>query len=194
MSNLPVASASDIEAAPLVIDLRDARSFAAGHVPGSINIPYSDTASAWAGWVAPWGAPVILIGPVGVVDVMRIDLARVGWDAVTAAVTNGLAAWTATGRSLRSYRVADFTDLVAEVPDLVVDSRDPKEAVTIVPGAFVCHPSAIAAADLPTGSPWLHCVTGHRAAIASSILDAKGLQPVLVLDDLARYRGPLVPR
>ena len=37
--------------------------------------------------------------------------------------------------------------------------------------------------ELPTGEVWVYCRTGHRAAIAASILDAAG-RTVVAVDDL----------
>jgi hypothetical protein len=42
---------------------RDRESFAAAHVPGSINIELDDAFATYVGWIVPFGAPLVLILP-----------------------------------------------------------------------------------------------------------------------------------
>ena len=49
------------EAGAFVIDTRPAASFAAGHLPGSINIPLDRSFSTWAGWLTPYDRDLYLV-------------------------------------------------------------------------------------------------------------------------------------
>jgi len=177
----------------VVIDVRPAEQFAAAHVPGSVNIPFSDSVATYAGWALRWNTPAILVGRTpGEVAETRLQLARIGWDAVVGAFDDGLAAWTAAGNVPASYRVARWDDLRREEPDLVLDVRDPGEATDRLPGALAVHVASIDPEALPAGEVWIHCATGFRAAIAASLLHAAGRSPILVVDAWSDYPGPRV--
>ena len=68
-----------IDAGEWVVDLRNRRAFAAGHLPGSLSFEYGDSLVANLGWLLPPGTPLTLIGdsPDQVADAQR-DLARIG--------------------------------------------------------------------------------------------------------------------
>ncbi|NIP81219.1 MAG: MBL fold metallo-hydrolase, partial [Gemmatimonadetes bacterium] len=74
----------------VVVDTRSADAFAAGHVPGTINIPLTRAFTTWAGWLVPYDADFYLIGDeAGTAEAVR-DLAMIGLDRVAGAF--GLAA------------------------------------------------------------------------------------------------------
>lgn len=177
----------------VVVDLRPAARFAAGHLPGSINVPAGDTAAIYTAWVLDWNTPLVLVGDPETVDDARRHLARIGYDAVDGAVRGGLEPWK--GR-LHRHRRARFSDLLAERPPVVLDVRDPEEAAAdgALPGAVVIHVADLtAAADtLPPGEIWVHCASGYRAAMAIGLLEAAGRTAVHVDDDWdARYASVL---
>jgi len=45
-----------------LVDLREAKTYAAGHVPGSVNIALRGRLETWVGTMVPWKAPLVLIG------------------------------------------------------------------------------------------------------------------------------------
>jgi glyoxylase-like metal-dependent hydrolase (beta-lactamase superfamily II)/rhodanese-related sulfurtransferase len=178
----------------VVVDLRPADEFAGAHVPGSLNIPLDDSTATYAGWVLEWNTPMLLVGrDGGEIREARLQLARIGYDRVIGAIDDGLEDWKAAGKPLSAFRVARWDDLRREEPEVLLDVRDPKEAVHRLPGAIPVHVSSVDPAAVPEGEVWVHCVTGYRAAIAASQLHAAGRSTVLVLDDLDRYQGPRVP-
>jgi len=80
---------------PLLIDVRTADEYAAGHIPGSVNIPFDQVAERLAEWDAPHGVALYcMVGP----------RARQGEAALLAAgyesvfhLEGGFAAWQAAG-------------------------------------------------------------------------------------------------
>lgn len=177
----------------LVIDVRDHRSFAVGHVPQSINIPASETAATYAAWVGDWNRPAVIVGDSAAqVESMRLDMARIGYDRVAGFVSDGLKGWKKSGRRLDTARIATFDDLSDDV-DVLLDVRDPKESTTVLPGAVRTHLSQIDAQSLDEGTIWIHCVTGYRATIAASMLRAQGRDAVAIVDEFARFRGETLP-
>ena len=45
-----------------VVDIRNAREYAAGHIPNSVNIAVRGRLETWVGIMAPWGATWCLCG------------------------------------------------------------------------------------------------------------------------------------
>ena len=59
---LPFARLSTIlESGTIVVDTRHAAEFAAGHIPGTINIPLNKSFNTWAGWFLPFDGDFYLI-------------------------------------------------------------------------------------------------------------------------------------
>ena len=188
IARLTAADLAALDDETRVVDLRPARMFADGHIPRSINIPLSDDTGVYLGWLLPWDAPFVLVAE-NEHDLARgrLQLARIGVDAPRGAVADGLATWRGEGRPLARYRVATFEQLEAERPAAVIDARDPIEAAaTALDGTLNIHVSQLPerAGEVPSGEVWVHCATGFRSAVAASVLEQLGRQPVAVVDDL----------
>ena len=171
-----------------VIDLRPIDVSAAGRIPGSIPIPMADDVAGYAAWIVPWGTPLALVGPAGDVAAVRTQLARIGHDRVVGAVTDGLAGWIGSGRSLVSYEVVAAVDLLRAEPEHVLDVRDPVEyRKGAVPGSVNIHVASVPSRleELPKGEIWVYCASGYRAAMAAGLLARSGRRPVLVTGDPA---------
>jgi glyoxylase-like metal-dependent hydrolase (beta-lactamase superfamily II)/rhodanese-related sulfurtransferase len=191
----PALTADELKATDaLIVDVRSASSFAAGHVPGSISIPISESTGTYAGWVLPWNTPVVLVGD-GPEDVeeARLQLARIGYDRIAGIVADGLAGWVAAGNNPASFRAADWGDFMRERPALLLDVRDPREATQRIAGARPAHVADLDGRSYPDGDVWVHCASGFRAAIAVSLLRARGRDAVAILADFDDFPGPRVP-
>jgi hydroxyacylglutathione hydrolase len=190
----PAAQGADeisrrIDAGEWVVDLRDRRAFAAGHVPGSFSFSYGDSFVSNLGWLLPAGTPVTLIGdsPEQVADAQR-DLARIGIERIagTAGPPSGWA------QRLGSYPVCDFAHLAVawrHEPVAVLDVRRRLEwSESHIEGAVhvPLHRLPAHIPDLPPGPIWVHCQAGYRAAIAASILHAAGREVTAIDDDYHR--------
>ena len=173
-----------------VVDTRPASAFAAGHIPGTINIPLDGSFITWAGWLLPYDRDLYLITDDACTDcgarAVR-DLAMIGLDRVAGVFEHGtLALWSAAGRALGAVTQTTPTDVFAMLERdaaTVIDVRAPDEwAAGHVPGAqniplgrLVEH-----ARDLRSDKPVvLHCQGGARSAIAASLLQAHGVPHVL---------------
>jgi hydroxyacylglutathione hydrolase len=172
-----------------VVDLRNRRAFAAGHLPGSLSFEYGDSLVANLGWLLPPGTPLTLIGygPDQVADAQR-DLARIGIDRI-AGTAGPQSGWA---QRLTSYPVCDFAYLAAawrHEPVAVLDVRRRLEwSESHIEGALhvPLHHLPARIPDLPPGPIWVHCQAGYRASIAASILHAAGREVTAVDDDYHR--------
>ena len=168
-----------------VVDLRDRRVFAAGHVPGSLGFEYGDSLVPNLGWLLPPGTALTLIGdsPEQLASAQR-DLARIGIDRI-AGTAGPPRDWA---RRLTSYPVCTFAHLAAvrrHQGVAVLDVRRRLEwSESHIEGALhvPLHHLPARLPDLPAGPIWVHCQAGYRASIAASILHAAG-HAVTAIDD-----------
>jgi hydroxyacylglutathione hydrolase len=182
-----------IEAGEWVVDLRDRIAFAAGHVPGTFSIPLDQRFATYLGWLIPWGTPLTLLGdsPEQIAQAQR-ELARIGIDRLAAAATGRPETW-AGERGVASIRLAKFGDLAAAMGagngrPVVLDVRRRLEwEESHIAGAvhIPLHELPGKLAELPPGEVWVHCESGYRSVLASSMLAARGRRVVGVDDDFA---------
>src|SRR6202171_6367770 len=85
-----------------VLDVRAGDDYAAGHVPGSINIALSGQFASWAGGILGIHSKPILIGETDAqIEEARMRLARVGIEGVRGYLAGGVAAWQKAGLPVR---------------------------------------------------------------------------------------------
>src|ERR1700681_2160654 len=81
-----------------VLDVRPGDDYAAGHVPGSINIALSGPFASWAGGILGIHSKPILIGETDAqIEEARMRLARVGIEELRGYLAGGVAAWQKAG-------------------------------------------------------------------------------------------------
>lgn len=118
------------------------------------------------------------------------ELARIGIDRPAAAATGGPDHW-AGGQPLRSYPAATFAGLAAvrrHRPVITLDVRRNLEwAESHLDGAahIPLHELPARLSEVPPGEIWVHCLSGYRASVAASFLDAAGRAVVAIDDDYA---------
>lgn len=175
-----------LEQGEWVVDLRNRVAYAAGHVPGSFNFGIDGQIATYIGWMIPWGTPLTLLGESReqVAEAQR-ELVRIGIDHIAASATGGPAEWTDTPATLQR---ADFGDLSQvrhhrEVQILDV-RRAPEYAEAHIDGAvnIPLHDLITRIDEAPQGELWVHCLSGYRSSIATSILAAAG-RTVVAVDD-----------
>jgi len=177
-----------IEAGEWVVDLRNRTAFAAGHLSGSIGFELSDSFVTYLGWLYAWGAPLTLIGEDSAqIAAAKRELVRIGVDHVRGAASGAIDK-LAGASPLRSYRVADFATLAAEIDRDTVTildvRRDDEFQESHLPKAvnIPVHELSGRLNELPAGEVWVHCASGYRASVAASILDSRDRVAVLVDD------------
>jgi hydroxyacylglutathione hydrolase len=190
-----------IEAGEWVVDLRDRIAFAAGHLPGTFSFPLDSQFATYLGWMIPWGTPLTLLGdsPEQVAQAQR-ELVRIGIDRPVAAASGRPVAW-AGGGEVATLRLAKFGDLAAAVGagngrPVVLDVRRRLEwAESHIAGAvhIPAHELPGRLAEIPPGEVWVHCGSGYRAMVASSMLAAAGRRVVGVNDDFTNAAAAGLP-
>jgi hydroxyacylglutathione hydrolase len=173
-----------------VIDARPATEFAAGHVPGTINIPLNRSFTTWAGWLTPFSDDFYLIvddsgsdrGAHNVNEAAK-DLAMIGLDRFSGYFGAGaVREWGSNGRELLTVPQVSATELASllaggQVAVIDVRGRSEWEAghlpgVPNIPVGFLVHQLAAIPRDRPVV---VHCQGGSRSAIAASLLQAHGI-------------------
>lgn len=182
----PVELARRIHRSEWVIDLRQRRVFAAEHLTGTIGIELADPFSTYVGWLIPWATPITLLGDDAdeVAEAQR-QLVRIGIDRPSgAAVGDGPKHW-APDHDRGSYPVVDFAAAVT-LEGTVLDVRRPDErAESAIEGSVHVPMDEVLTRldELPGSTLLVHCASGFRASIATSLLARSGRDVVLIDDD-----------
>jgi rhodanese-related sulfurtransferase len=176
-----------------IVDGRGRRPFADAHVPGSLNIELNEQFASYVGWLLPWASPIVLILPDPERDALEeafTQIRSIGFDDRIDHLAGGVEAWATAGRPLSSYPTGGIADLCGrsvtaeDVSPAILDVRQPGEwAEGTIPGSrtiFVGDLPWRAGEVPPDEETWVICRTGHRAAMAASILDARGVPVRLV--------------
>jgi len=174
----------------VLLDVRSADDFGAGHVPGSVNIGLGGQFAMWAGSLIPLNASIVLIADTAAqVDESVVRLARVGIENVKGYLDGGVENWRRAGLpvdSIPQLSVNELKEKLATTADLqVVDVRRPGEYGNgHVPRAFNAPLATLGrvAAQLPfeKNKPTaVICAGGYRSSAAASLLENLGFTRLL---------------
>jgi hydroxyacylglutathione hydrolase len=172
-----------------VVDTRAASEFMVGAVPGTINIPVSRSFTTYAGSLLPYDRDVHLIVDdrrVQAVDELVRDLAGIGLDRVAGYFgIETIEAWRTSKRQLQTIPTLTLADVAAQLRTdhvTVIDVRGEGEWQSgHVPGSLNLPVGSLEErmGEIPRDRPFIvHCQTGARAAIAASLLRARGFTEV----------------
>jgi len=111
-----------------VVDIREAESFAAGHIPNSVNIALRGRLETWVGIMVPWGSNLILCGTPDEISEAQHRLNRIGYD-VKGVIT--FDDWKNSGLKIYSNKATEPQELYKSMKDgsapMIVDVRLPTE-------------------------------------------------------------------
>jgi glyoxylase-like metal-dependent hydrolase (beta-lactamase superfamily II)/rhodanese-related sulfurtransferase len=177
-----VALAEQMEA--LVLDTRDAESFANGHIPGSINIGLDGQFAPWVGALIPDILQnILVVAAEGREEETIKRLARVGYDRVLGYLEGGFASWLAEKRDFDIVKRINADELAAictENPQAtILDVRKKSENYSErLPNAINLPLDDISHSfnELPEAETlYIHCAGGYRSMIFASILKSRGV-------------------
>ena len=174
----------------VVLDVRSAADFGAGHVPGSINIGLGGQFAIWAASLISMDAPIVIVADSEEkVDQAVMRLARVGIESARGYLSGGIDAWREAGLEVAAVpqiTVNQLKELMARQTNFqVLDVRRPPEYTSgHVPGA-IAEPLS----NLKERVPLLQlepskltaviCAGGYRSSAATSILQQHGFANLL---------------
>ncbi|HZQ71189.1 MAG TPA: rhodanese-like domain-containing protein [Terriglobales bacterium] len=175
-----------LETGVVALDLRPADQFAAGHVPGSVNIPLSGQFASWAGTVLGLSARLVLIADTPEqLEEGRMRLARVGIEDADGFLQGGLEGWSEAGfeiRSIPQVTVQNLENFRSTRKLTVLDVRRQGEWEAGHIHGAEWWPLDRFKADLPKLDPRtpiaVHCKSGYRSIIACSLLQRAGFENV----------------
>ncbi len=196
-----------LSAGEIALDVRSGEEFAAGHVPGSVNIALSGQFASWAGTVLGLSAhPVLIAADDGQLEEARLRLARVGIEVLDGYLDGGVASWQQAGFSLAKIAQISVSELNARLQagDLragklqVLDvRREPEWDAGHIEGAtwWPLDNFRVSPPELDRDAPVaVHCKGGYRSLIASSLLQRAGFRDVVnVVGGLDAWQGAKLP-
>ncbi len=205
-ARLPVGTLISVLAqGGIVVDTRESPEYGRGAVPGTLNIPATRTFTTWAGSLLPYDHDFHLIVDdrrVQTVDELVRDLAGIGLDRLAGYFGSDVVdAWrTSQGRlqTIRSLTLSEVPHQQHSNDKVVLDVRGEEEWRAGHLAESLNIP--LAELDQRTGeiprnrTVIVHCQTGARAAIAASLLRARGFDDVrLFSGGFAEWRAAGLP-
>jgi hydroxyacylglutathione hydrolase len=178
-----------LKAGEIALDVRPMDEFAAGHVPGSVNIALGGQFASWAATVLGLAThPVLIAETDAQIEEARLRLARVGIEELDGYLAGGVAAWKQSGQPLATVAQItpqDLEDRLGAGKVQVLDvRREPEWDAGHVEGAtwwpldnFRVSPPEIDH-EVPLA---VHCKGGYRSMIAASLLQRAGFRNVMNL-------------
>ena len=171
----------------LILDTRHSRTFITGFIPGSMSIGLNGSFAVWVGnLIENIQERIVIITEEGKEEESVSRLARVGYDNAIGYLKGGIDTWKNAGKSLQtitSLEPESFAKLFQANQDLaVIDVRKPGEYnaehlenVASFPLDFIRK--NVDKLDA-TKTYYIHCASGYRSIIASSMLKAKGIDVI----------------
>jgi rhodanese-related sulfurtransferase len=170
----------------LALDVRPGEKFAAGHVPGSVNIALSGQFASWAGALLGLAAdPVLISESEDELSEARMRLARVGLENARGFLKGGTAAWREKGLPLETQTEIPVETLHERLRGgiQILDVRRESEWETGHIDGAVWWPLdnfKVAPPEIDRSAPVaVHCKGGYRSMIACSLLRRAGFANVI---------------
>ncbi len=162
----------------IALDVRTDEEFAAGHVPGSINIALSGQFATWTGSLLGLASePVLIADTAEKVSEARVRLARIGMERVKGYLEGGVTAWRNAGLPVAVVKQMSVETLRKELAAgsiQVLDvRREPEWDAGHIDGAqwWALDHFKVSPPELdPSATTAVHCKSGYRSMIACSLL------------------------
>ena len=176
------------ETGALILDTRDAQTFANGFIPNSINIGIDGSFAPWVGAMIPdIKQEILLVAEPGRETEIITRLARVGYDFTIGFLAGGFEAWKQSGKEIDQIKSISADELATiQKQDAGINILDVRKASeykseyvkgTInVPLDFINDSMASIQKDK---TYYVHCAGGYRSMIFVSILKARGFNHLI---------------
>jgi glyoxylase-like metal-dependent hydrolase (beta-lactamase superfamily II)/rhodanese-related sulfurtransferase len=176
------------ETSALILDTRDAQSFAKGFVPNSINIGIDGSFAPWVGAMIPdIKQEILLVTEPGRETEVITRLARVGYDFTIGYLEGGIESWKKAGKELDTIEsISADTLSLKQQEDPAIAILDVRKASEFgsehiinaqnAPLDFINESMASIDKDK---TYFVHCAGGYRSMIFISILKARGFDHLI---------------
>jgi glyoxylase-like metal-dependent hydrolase (beta-lactamase superfamily II)/rhodanese-related sulfurtransferase len=169
----------------IILDTRPASSFTEGFIPGSVSIGLEGKFAEWAGSLLPFDKPFLLVTETGNERETVVRLARVGFSKIQGYLAGGFAAWQQAGEKTDLIINVEADELAMDIPYdenlVVVDVRKEVEfgdahikGAVNIPLIEMNDPGRMADIE-DHHNLYIHCASGYRSTIASSLLKRQGI-------------------
>ena len=178
------AAANETDA--LILDVRDKTVFVKGFIPNSIFIGLDSSFAPWVGALIPdLMQPILIVAPKGRALETIKRLARVGYDNAIGYLEGGFESWEKAGKdidSIKTISIAAFEKVYT--PTLpILDVRKPNEwsseHIENAQNFALDYINQQMAEVNPKTTYHIHCRSGYRSTIATSILKARGFNNLI---------------
>ena len=166
----------------IILDTRDAQTFAKAFIPNSINIGIDGGFAPWVGALIPdIKQNILLVTEPGREEEVITRLARVGYDFTIGFINGGIQSWINDGRecdSIKSVSVEEMSNELAsgnyEVLDVRKQSEYLSEHMLQAENAPLDYINESMMKIDKSKKYFVHCAAGYRSMIFTSILKARG--------------------
>jgi hydroxyacylglutathione hydrolase len=169
----------------ICLDTRISIEFSEGYVPGSISIGLDGRFAEWAGSLLPFDKPFVLITDPGKEKESVVRLARVGFAQMCGFLKGGFETWKNSGERFDLVVNIDADEFAMDLPFdpklKVVDVRRETEfadghllGAINIPLETLTDPGTMAEFS-DTDNIYIHCASGYRSIIASSLFKRQGI-------------------
>jgi hydroxyacylglutathione hydrolase len=164
-----------------LIDARNKADFAAGFIPGSINIQGNNSFATWAGWFLTYDEPFILVADPSQLDDLTRKLMRIGLDNIMGYIPS-VSVYQGALQTANMIGYDDFKTKLNDDNTQIIDLRGVAEynaghvkgADNIFVGTILQNTDKIS----KDKDVVIHCQGGDRSSIAYSILVKEGFTNV----------------
>lgn len=186
--NAEAFEAAANESGALILDTRDAQTFAKGFIPNSINIGIDGSFAPWVGALIPdIKQSILIVAEPGREEEIVTRLARVGYDKAIGYLAGGFQTWVNAGKETDYIQSITVEELAARrekdptLPILDVRKRSEHLSEHVIGSENMAldyindHLSELEKNKIY----YVHCAGGYRSMIFASILRARGYENLI---------------
>jgi hydroxyacylglutathione hydrolase len=168
-----------------LLDARPKTEFAAGFIPGSLNIQGNNSFATWAGWFLTYDEPFMILADESMLDDLTRKLMRIGLDNI-AGYLPSVEEYTQAGGTLEKVNLVELAEAKVLANDSTVQVVDLRGVAEFNAG-HIKDAENVFVGTLPNNlnkisndkKVMIHCQGGDRASIAYSILVKNGFKNIV---------------
>ncbi|HPS56336.1 MAG TPA: rhodanese-like domain-containing protein, partial [Sedimentisphaerales bacterium] len=186
MSEIPADISLTDSAKYYVVDIRDSKEYAQGHITNSVNIGLRGRLETWVGIMVPWGSDIVLCGSEAELKEAVYRLYRVGYAAKVIRFEDWQKAALGIAKN-NLIKPSELYSLMQKGTDpVIVDVRLPNEWMGLRIGTVLNLPLnklSILSSQLNPDEPVVTvCNSAYRSSMAVGVLERNGFKNISSLD------------